>query len=61
MFINGSITDYFGYGRGGCNYSDSSVIDTVICAGRVLMRDRHVPGEEEILERARKVCRKLAQ
>ena len=41
--------------------ADSSVIDTVICAGRVLMRDRHVPGEEEILERARKVCRKLAQ
>ena len=41
--------------------ADSSVIDTVICGGRVLMQNRHVPGEEEIIERARKVCRKIAQ
>lgn len=41
--------------------ADSSVIDTVICAGRVIMQNRHVPGEEEIIERARKVCRKIAQ
>ena len=26
--------------------------DAVICDGRVLMRDKHVPGEEEIMERA---------
>ena len=41
--------------------ADSSVIDTVICGGKVLMRDRHVSGEQEIIERARKVCRKIAQ
>ena len=41
--------------------ADSSVIDTVICGGKVLMRDRHMPGEQEIIERARKVCRKIAQ
>jgi 5-methylthioadenosine/S-adenosylhomocysteine deaminase len=41
--------------------ADSSVIDTVICGGRVLMQNRRVPGEEEIIERARKVCRKIAQ
>ncbi len=41
--------------------ADSSVIDTVICGGRVLMQNRYVPGEEEIIERARKVCRKIAQ
>ena len=29
--------------------ADSSVIDTVICDGRILMRDGHVPGEEEII------------
>ena len=39
--------------------ADSSVIDTVICAGRVLMRHKVVPGEEEIIRRARRVCRKL--
>ena len=41
--------------------ADSSVIDTVICAGRVLMQNHHVPGEEEIVDRARQVCRKLAK
>jgi 5-methylthioadenosine/S-adenosylhomocysteine deaminase len=33
--------------------ADSSVIDTVICDGRVLMSGRRVPGEEEILEEGR--------
>jgi 5-methylthioadenosine/S-adenosylhomocysteine deaminase len=33
--------------------ADSSVIDTVICDGRVLMSGRRVPGEEEILEQGR--------
>ena len=41
--------------------ADSSVIDTVICGGRILMQNRQVPGEEEIIARARKVCRKIAQ
>jgi len=40
--------------------ADSSVIDTVICAGRVLMRRREIPGEAEIIDRARRVCRRLA-
>ena len=40
--------------------ADSSVIDTVICAGKVLMRNRYVPGEEEIISCARQVCRKIA-
>ena len=39
--------------------ADSSVIDTVICGGRILMRNRHVPGEEEIIANARNVCRKI--
>ncbi len=33
--------------------ADSSVIDTVICDGRVLMAGRRVPGEEEILAQGR--------
>ena len=33
--------------------ADSSCIDTVICNGRVLMRHRVVPGEEEIIARGR--------
>ncbi len=32
--------------------ANGSCIDTVICNGKVLMQDRKVPGEEEILERA---------
>ena len=30
--------------------ADSSLVDTVICNGKIIMQDRHVPGEEEILE-----------
>lgn len=41
--------------------ADSSCVDTVICAGRVLMRHRHVPGEEEIVARARKAARDLVR
>ena len=33
--------------------ADSSVINTVICDGRVLMRDRYVDGQEEILAQGR--------
>jgi 5-methylthioadenosine/S-adenosylhomocysteine deaminase len=30
-----------------------SVVDTTICAGRVLMEGRRVPGEEEVIAQAR--------
>ena len=33
--------------------ADSSVIHTVICDGRILMRDRYVDGQEEILAQGR--------
>lgn len=39
--------------------ADSSVIDTVICDGRILMENRRIDGEEEILSDARRVCRRL--
>jgi len=38
---------------------NSSAVDTVICMGKVLMEGRHVPGEEEIMDRARKVAKTL--
>jgi 5-methylthioadenosine/S-adenosylhomocysteine deaminase len=34
-------------------------VDAVICLGRVLMENRHVEGEEEIMKSARKVARDL--
>jgi 5-methylthioadenosine/S-adenosylhomocysteine deaminase len=34
-------------------------VDTVICMGQVLMEKRHVEGEEEIMESARKAARDL--
>ncbi len=36
------------------------VVDTVICMGRVVMEGRHVDGEEQIMERARRAARDLA-
>lgn len=41
--------------------ADSSVIDTVICDGRVLMTGRQVPGERQIVAAARAACARLAQ
>ena len=38
----------------------STAIDTVICAGRILMRHRRVDGEEEIVEEAQACARRLA-
>lgn len=32
--------------------ADSSCVDTLICGGRIIMENRRVPGEEEILARA---------
>ncbi|MFQ5838183.1 MAG: amidohydrolase family protein [Thermoplasmata archaeon] len=37
--------------------ASGSVVDTVICDGRVLMRERQVQGEEEILRKAQEVAR----
>ena len=39
--------------------ADSSCVDTVICDGRILMQNRIVPGEREIIEEARFEARKL--
>ena len=36
-------------------------VDTVICMGRVLMENRHVDGEEEIMEAAGRVARDLSK
>ncbi len=40
--------------------ADSSVLDTLICDGKILMRNGKVDGEEEILARNREICRKIA-
>ena len=37
----------------------SDCIESVICNGRFIMRDRVVPNEEKILEEARKTLKKL--
>ncbi len=39
--------------------ADSSVVDSVLCNGRFVMKHRIIPGEKEILQAARKCCRKL--
>ncbi|MCQ2192130.1 MAG: amidohydrolase [Paludibacteraceae bacterium] len=39
--------------------ADSSCIDTVICNGKVVMKNRVVPGEKEIIEQARETCKSL--
>lgn len=36
-------------------------VDTVICMGQVLMENRYVRGEEEIMEQARRVARNLPE
>ena len=40
--------------------ADTSVVRTVICDGRVLMRDRVVPGEAEIVAAMDETARKYA-
>jgi 5-methylthioadenosine/S-adenosylhomocysteine deaminase len=43
-------------------YSASGyVVDTVICMGRVLMENRHIPGEEEILRNAKRIAKALVE
>lgn len=39
--------------------ANSSCVDTVICDGNILMENRHVPGEEEVLARANELALKL--
>ena len=39
--------------------ANGSCIDTVICNGKILMQDRKVPGEEEIMEKAADLAYKL--
>ena len=36
--------------------SNGSCVDTVICDGRIVMQDKKVPGENEIMERAERVA-----
>jgi 5-methylthioadenosine/S-adenosylhomocysteine deaminase len=40
--------------------ADSSSIRSVLCAGKFVMRDRHVPGEEEIVAEAERAAARLA-
>jgi 5-methylthioadenosine/S-adenosylhomocysteine deaminase len=39
--------------------ANGSCVDTVICDGRILMQNREVEGEEEILEKSKKVASNL--
>lgn len=39
--------------------ADSSVVDTVICDGRVLMRHGDIPGEDEIIAEAREAVARV--
>jgi len=41
--------------------ADSSCIDTVICDGKILMQNRRVPGEEEIIAKGREFKRKFSR
>ncbi|NMA21838.1 MAG: amidohydrolase [Lentisphaerae bacterium] len=40
--------------------ADNSVIDTLICDGKILMEEGKIDGEQEILARNREICRKIA-
>lgn len=40
--------------------ANGNCIDTVICDGKILMQNRHVPGEEEIIAKAGQVAYNLA-
>lgn len=41
--------------------ANGSCIDTVICDGKILMQDKKVPGEEEIMERTAELAYKLVK
>ncbi|MBR7131512.1 MAG: amidohydrolase [Lentisphaeria bacterium] len=40
--------------------ADPGVIDSVICDGKFLMKNRIIPGETDIIAEAKEVCRKIA-
>jgi len=39
--------------------ANGSCVDTVICDGNILMQDKHVPGEEEIIEHTAQIAYNL--
>lgn len=41
--------------------ADSSVIDTVVCGGDILMHNRQISGEKEIIEEARRAAKRVAR
>ena len=41
--------------------ADSSCVDTVICDGNILMQNRVIPGEKEIIRQARQEARRLVK
>ena len=41
--------------------ANGSCVDTVICNGKILMQDKKVSGEEEIMERAAELAYKLVE
>lgn len=41
--------------------ADGSVVDTLICDGQVLMENRHVPGEEDIIGEALEVASRISR
>ena len=41
--------------------ADSSCIDSVICNGKFVMRNRHVDGEEDIIREAESCAKRLAR
>jgi 5-methylthioadenosine/S-adenosylhomocysteine deaminase len=41
--------------------ADSSCIDSVICNGKFVMRNRHVDGEEDIIREAQSCAKRLAR
>jgi 5-methylthioadenosine/S-adenosylhomocysteine deaminase len=40
--------------------ADTQVIDSVICNGKFLMRNKIIPGETDIIAAAKEVCREIA-
>ena len=41
--------------------ANGSCVDTVICDGKILMENRRVPGEDEIMERAAEIAYNLVK
>lgn len=39
--------------------ADSSVVDTLICNGEIVMENRRVSGEDDVMERARQVLKRI--